>query len=198
MKISTTWSQRDWDDALKKVWKLSDNFEEILVFGLEHGFITSSDIINVSDMYKDPNKEYDDEELKEILDNSNIYDIMKILQEKYSLDEIIDELPANRILENIDEDERLDSLCNTWTLDRHDEEVRDQTYREYIDEWIDECKTKEKDTINNLYNANGDTLHTLLCDIIGCSYFDQEGLNKGLEKIKEKLNKNSYGIKYEK
>ena len=198
MKISTTWSQRDWDDALKKVWKLSDNFEEILVFGLEHGFITSSDIINASDMYKDPNKEYDDEELKEILDNSNIYDIMKILQEKYSLDEIIDELPANRILENIDEDERLDSLCNTWTLDRHDEEVRDQTYREYIDEWIDECKTKEKDTINNLYNANGDTLHTLLCDIIGCSYFDQEGLNKGLEKIKEKLNKNSYGIKYEK
>lgn len=198
MKISTTWSQRDWDDALKKVWKLSDNFEEILEFGLEHGFITSSDIINASDIYKDPNKEYDDEELKEILDNSNIYDIMKILQEKYSLDEIIDELPTNRILENIDEDERLDSLYNTWTLDKHDEDVRDQTYKEYIDDWIDECKTKEKDTINNLYNANGDTLHTLLCDIIGCSYFDQEGLNKGLEKIKEKLNKNSYGIKYEK
>ena len=198
MKISTTWSQRDWDDALKKVWKLSNNFEEILEFGLEHGFITSSDIINASDIYKNPDKEYDDEELKEILDNSHIYDIMKILQEKYSLDEIIDELPTNSILENIDEDERLDSLCNTWVLDRHDEEVRNQTYREYIDDWIDECQTKEKDTINNLYNANGDTLHTLLCDIIGCSYFDQEGLNKGLEKLKEKLNKNSYGIKYEK
>lgn len=198
MKISTTWSQSDWNDALKKVWKLSNNFEEILEFGLEHGFITSSDIINASDIYKDPDKEYDDEELKEILDNSNIYDIMKILQEKYSLDEIIDELPTNSILENIDEDERLDSLCNTWVLDRHDEEVRNQTYKEYIDDWIDECQTKEKDTINNLYNANGDTLHTLLCDIIGCSYFDQEGLNKGLEKLKEKLNKNSYGIKYEK
>lgn len=198
MKISTTWSQRDWDDALKKVWKLSNNFEEILEFGLEHGFITSSDIIHASDIYKDPNKEYDDEELKEILDNSHIYDIMKILQEKYSLDEIIDELPTNSILENIDEDERLDSLCNTWALDRHDEEVRNQTYKEYIDDWIDECQAKEKDTINNLYDANGDTLHTLLCDIIGCSYFDQEGLNKGLEKLKEKLNKNSYGIKYEK
>ena len=39
MKISTRWTQKDWDDALKKVWKLSRDFDEILNFGLEHGFI---------------------------------------------------------------------------------------------------------------------------------------------------------------
>ena len=51
MKISTQWYQQDWDNALKKVWKLSRNFEEILNFGLEHNFITSSDIIHASDIY---------------------------------------------------------------------------------------------------------------------------------------------------
>ena len=197
MKISTTWSQRDWDEALEKVWKLSRDFEEILNFGLEHGFISSSDIIHASDIYKDPNKEYDDEELHEIIKDSNIYDLMKIIQEEYSLDEIIGELPTGEILDNINEDERLDSLEHTWTLDRHDDEVREIYYRECIDEWIEELRQKDKDYLDNLCDANGDELHQFICDLVGCGYYDKEGLMKGLEKLKDKLNKNSYGIKYE-
>lgn len=196
MKINTTWSQQDWNNALKKVWKLSRDFEEILNFGLENNFITSSDIIHASDMYKDPNKEYDDEELKEILDNSNIYDIMKILQEKYSLNEILDELPSDEILDNIDARDRLDSLENTWELEQHDEETKEIIYKEYIDEWIDQCEITERTSINNLSNINGDELHKLICDVIGCGYYDQNEFDKCLKKFKDKLNKNSYGVKY--
>jgi len=197
MKINSNWSQKDWDDALKKVWKLSRDFEEILNFGLEHGFITSSDIIHASDIYKDPNKEYDNDELQEIIKRSNIYDLMKMIQEEYSLDEIIGELPTNEILDNISEDERLDSLEHSWSLNNHDDEVRNIYYRECIDEWIDEMKQRDKDYLDNLCDANGDELHQFICDLVGCGYYDKEGLMKGLEKLKDKLNKNSYGIKYE-
>lgn len=196
MKINTTWSQRDWNDALKKVWKLSRNFEEILQFGLENDFITSSDIIHASDIYKDPNKEYDEEELKEIIKNSNIYDLMKAIQEEYSLFDIIGELPSEEILDNIDDGDRLDSLEDTWALRSHDDEIREQTYKEYIDDWIDECQSNERDKINNLSNINGDELHELICNVIGCGYYDQEEFDKCLNKFKDKLNKNSYGIKY--
>lgn len=196
MKINTTWSQRDWNDALKKVWKLSRNFEEILQFGLENDFITSSDIIHASDMYKDPNKEYDDEELKEIIKNSNIYDLMKVIQEEYSLIDIIGELPSEEILDNIDDSDRLDSLEDTWALNSHDDEIREQTYREYIDDWIDECQSNERDKLNDLSNINGDELHKLICNVIGCGYYDQDEFDKCLNKFKDKLNKNSYGIKY--
>ena len=79
MKISTTWSKEDWINALKKAWGLADDFEEILNFGLEHGFITSSDIIEASDIYKDPNKEYDDTEVKEMIDNYNLSDLNQTL-----------------------------------------------------------------------------------------------------------------------
>ena len=151
MKISTQWSQQDWDNALNKVWKLSRNFEEILNFGLEHNFITSSDIIHASDIYKDPNKEYDDEELKEIIKNNNIYDLMEIIQEEYSLEDIIGELPSMEILENIPEEDKLDSLEHTLTLDRHDEEIRNQTYNECVDEWIYEMRANETDQIKKNY-----------------------------------------------
>lgn len=193
MKISTQWSKQDWDNALKKVWKLSRNFEEILNFGLEHNFITSSDIIHASDIYKDPNKEYDDEELKEIIKNSNIYDLMTIIQEEYSLEDIIGELPSMEILENIPEEDKLDSLEHTWTLDRHDEEIRNQTYNECVDEWIYEMRANKTDQIKKLQEANPDELHKLICNIIGTGYYDPNTPNK----IMELLNKNTYGIKYE-
>ena len=197
MKISTSWSQRDWDNALSKVWKLSRNFEEILTFGLEHGFITSSDIIHASDIYKDPNKEYDDSEIDDFVKSVPLSDLMKSIQDEYFLDDILLELPKSEILENFDKDDLLYELEGSWELDKHDEEIRQETYKEYVDEWTEEMKANEKDYIDNLYNANGDDLHTFICDIIGCGYYDKEGLMNGLKNIKDKLNNNTYNIKYE-
>ena len=196
MKISTSWSQADWDKALNKVWKLSRNFEEILSFGLEHGFITSSDIVHASDIYKDPNKEYDESEIEDFIKSVPLSDLMKAIQDEYSLDDILFELPSHEILENFDKSDLLEELDGSWELDQHDEEIRKETYKEYIDEWVDEMKTQDKEYIENLYNANSDDLHTFICDVLGISYYDQEGLNKALKNIKEKLNKNNYSIRY--
>ena len=197
MKISTSWSQRDWDKALEKVWKLSKNFEEILEFGLEHNFITSSDIIHASDIYKDPNKEYEDDEIKEMIMSRGLRDTMDIIQEEYSLDDILDELSTKEILDNISEDDRLDSLLDSWVLENHDDEVREAYYKEYIDEWVEEQIANEKTKIKELQDANSDNLHEFICDLIGVGYYDKERVEKEFNKLKDKLNKNSYGIKYE-
>ena len=194
MKISTTWTQNDWNKALKKVWKLSRNFEEILEFGLEHGYITSSDIIHASDIYKDPNKTYDEGEINDFIKSVPLSDIMKSIQDEYSLDEILFELPKHEILENFDKDDLLEELKDSWELNAHDEEVKEETYREYVDEWIEEMKAQDKEYIENLYNANSDDFHEFLCDTLGCGYYDQSIVTK----LKEKLKNNSFGVDYEK
>jgi len=194
MKINTTWTQADWNKALKKVWELSRNFEEILNFGLEHGYITNSDIIHASDIYHDPNKEYDEGEIEDFIKSVSLSDLMKAIQDEYSLDEILFELPKHEILENFDKDDLLEELDGSWELDKHDEEIREETYKEYVDEWVEEMKTQDKEYIKNLYNANSDDFHTFICDILGSGYYDQSVVNK----LKEKLKNNSFGVDYEK
>ena len=194
MKISTTWTQADWNKALSKVWTLSRDFEEILNFGLEHGYITNSDIIHASDIYKDPNKEYDDSEIEDFIKSVSLSDLMKAIQDEYSLDDIIFELPNHEILENFDKSDLLEELDGSWELDQHDEEVREETYKEYIDEWVEEMKTHDKEYIENLYNGNSDDFHTFICDILGSGYYDQSVVTK----LKGKLKNNSFGVDYEK
>ena len=194
MKISTTWTQADWNNALKKVWELSRDFEEILNFGLEHGYITNSDIIHASDIYKDPNKTYDEFEIDDFIKSVPLSDVMKSIQDEYSLDEILFELPKHEILENFDKDDLLEELKDSWELNQHDEDVKEETYREYVDEWIEEMKAQDKEYIENLYNANSDDFHEFLCDTLGCGYYDQSVVNK----LKEKLKNNSFGVDYEK
>ena len=192
MKISTTWSQDDWNKALKKVWQLSRNFEEILEFGLEHGFITSADIIHASDIYHDPNKEYDEGEIDDFVKSVPLSDLMKTIQDQYLIDDIVDELDKDEIMDAIGDDELFSHIENSATMDMHDDDVKEQVYHEYVDEWIEEMKAQEKDYIDNLYNANADDFHKFLCDTLGCGYYDQSIVDK----LKEKLKNNSFGIKY--
>ena len=193
MKINTSWSQADWNKALKKVWELSRNFEEILEFGLEHGFITSSDIIHASDIYKDPNKEYDEEEIDNFVKSVPFSDLMKSIQDEYSLDEILFELPSREILENFDKSDLLEELDGSCELEEHDEEVKQETYNEYIDEWIEEIKAQDKEIFNYLYNSNSDVFHKFLCDALGVGYYDQSIVDK----LKKKKKNNTYNINYE-
>ena len=194
MKINTTWTIKDWQNALKKVWELSRNFEEILEFGLEHDFITSSDIIHASDIYRDPNKTYDDVEIEDFVKSVPLSDLMKTIQDQYCIDDIVDEMDKGEIMDTIGDDELFSHIENSVTMEMHDDEVKEQVYHEYVDEWIDEMKTQEKDYIANLYNANSDDFHKFLCDTLGCGYYDQSIVNK----LKEKLKNNSFGIDYEK
>jgi len=192
MKISTTWSIRDWQDALKKVWKLSEGFEEILSFLLERGYITSSDIIHASDIYKDPNKTYEDFEIEDFVKSVPFSDLMKIIQDHYTTDDIIDELDKDEILDSMDDEELLSHIENSPALDMHDDEIKEQVYHEYVDEWIEEMEAQNKDYIKNLYNSNSDDFHKFLCDTLGYGYYDQSIVDK----LKDKLNNNTFGIKY--
>lgn len=193
MKINTTWSQADWNNALKKVWTLAKDFEEILNFGLERGFITNLDIIHASDIYKDPNKEYDDEEVKEVISSRGLQETMEIIQNEYSLDEILETLPPDDLLDNISNDDMIDYLEGTWELDRYGDDIRAQCHSEILDEVLNEIKTDNENHIANIYNWSADELHHLICDIVGCAYYD----NTVYDKLKERLNKNTYGVKYE-
>lgn len=192
MKISTTWTQRDWQDALKKVWKLSNGFEEILTFLLERGYITSSDIIKAGDIYKDPYKTYSDEEIEEMIKDVPLSDLMEMIQHQYNTDDIIDQMDKEDILDAIGDDELLYHIENSVVMDEHDDEVKEQVYREYIDEWIEEFNTSHRNFTDELRDSNPDDLHEHICEIANCGYYDQESINK----IKDKLNKNTFGIKY--
>jgi len=192
MKINCQWSVAEWKSALHKVWKLANNFDEILEYGLEQGFITNSDIIHASDIYKDPNKTYDDFEIEDFIKSVPFSDLMKIIQNQYSIDDIVDEMDKDEIMDAIGDDELLSHIENSTVMDEHDDDIKDQVYREYVDEWIEEMKAQEKDYIENLYNANADDFHKFLCDTLGCGYYDQSIINK----LKEKLKNNSFGIKY--
>lgn len=196
MKISTTWSQKDWNDALKKVWQLSRDFNEILTFGLENDFITSKDIIEASNMYQDPNKEYSDDEVKEMISSRGLRDIMGIIQEDNSLDDILDELPKDDLLDCYEDDDLLYHLEGTWSLDSHDSEVREEYDRDLREEITDDIIRIHKNYSNNLHDYDIDGLHRFICNYLGIGYYDQEGLIKGLNKLKEELNQNTYNIKY--
>ncbi len=188
MKISTTMSQTDWNNTLKKVWSLATDFEEILNFGLENNFITSSDIIHASDIYKDPNKEYDQSEIEEMVENSDLDDITNVLTQKYSIDKIIDSLPIDNILDDIDDYELLDALDGTWTLENHDDNIRSEYYEEVLNECKEELEQNNKEHLKNIQDWPADDLHKFICNIVGCSYYD----SSVFDKLKDKLKNNSY------
>lgn len=192
MKISTTWSKEDWIKALKKTWELSDNFEEILNFGLEHGFITNSDIIHASDIYKDPYKEYDDDEIKDMISSRGLRDVMSIIQNNYSLDEIIDELPTDEILDNINESERFESLERSWTLENHDNEIRLEAYNEGYNDGIKEDFNIERDYIKELANKSIDEKWKFLANLFGVSNYESKEFREQLSKFIHGLNKSVY------
>ena len=197
MKISTTWSKEDWINALKKAWKLADDFEEILNFGLEHNFISSSDIIQAADIYKDPNKEYDDNEIKEIISSRGLRDILGIIQEEYSLYDILDEFPQNEILDEFDDNDLLDHLEGTYALEEHDDEVRKQYDYELREEIELDLYKQYKDNIDDIKNYNIDQMRKFFCDLLDVGYYDDKGLFNGLNDLIKKMNSSIYKINKE-
>lgn len=195
MKISTTWSKEDWIKALKKAWELADDFEEILNFGLDHNFISSSDIIQAADIYKDPNKEYDDEEIKDMIEKCNLSDLMNIILETYDASDIVDELDADEnILDKFDDDDLLDHLEGTYALSKHDDEVRN-TYDYELREKIELNLYKQyKDNIDDVKNYNVDQMRKFFCDLLDVGYYDDDGLFNELNDLIKKMNSSIYKI----
>lgn len=188
MKIDTTMSRQDWEKALTSAWENARDFDEILTFGLENNFISSSDIIHASDMYRDPDHEYTDEELQDIIKKTDLDTLISMIRSEHRINDIIDSFGADDILDSFDDNDLLDKLENTWTLKDHDDDVRDEYYDEVIDEVAKRIEYDTRRKIQDYSNYSADDLHRLLCDIVGCSYYD----STVIEQLRNKISNNTY------
>ena len=165
------------------------SFDEIINAGLDIGACSSSDIINVASEYDDPNKEYD---LEEVISECSLEDIIYELKREYGVDDLVEAIGEDDILDELDNDEMLDRLKDTFTLDNYIDECKDDWYRFEYEELEKEFEYNVKQIKDDLTPETPDEWHEFLCDIIGCSYYDNENFNLGLKNILDNLGKSSY------
>ena len=183
------------DKYLEKVWDFY-TLEDILNYGLENNIISNSDIINASKAYEDPNKEYDDESFQEAIQSYGLENTLRYLRDEYELGEIIDEIGTEEILDDIGEDRLFDHIRDSWIIEDHDNEIIEGHGEvEYDKGFNDGIKETEK-MFNNLADEHPDKFHRFFCNLLGCGYYDQAGINNKLKNFNDKLNKNSYGVEY--
>ena len=177
------------EDFLNEVWN-SFSFDEIINAGLELRKCSSSDIINASKDYEDPNKEYD---IEDVIDKCKLDDLCSELQKKYDLSDIINEFDLNDILDNIPDDEMLDHLKDTYTLDTYEDEIKEEYYFDMYNEIKSEWEWDSKQILKDILPDTGDDWREFLCDnFINCGYYDNEKFNEGFKNILNKISKSSY------
>lgn len=179
---------------LQKLWE-SCTFDEIINAGLEKGCIGAETLINAASEY-DYHKDIDDkEEIEELVENSDVRDIMEVLETRFTTKEIIDCLRTDDVLECFDFD---------WDIyEYYKGDIDEKCISKYNDGYEDGCndtieeieKTKE---LNPLKDGFTDDKWKFLCDTFGLSYYDEEGLYKKLTEFIRELNKSTYkNKKYE-
>lgn len=174
-------------ELLSRVWN-ECTFDEILEFGLSNDYIGSESIINAASEYSDPNKEYSDDELKEIiLQNADLSLLLDIIDEKYDIRDIIDGLDSEDVLNCFDADDLID-FCEYELRDKYNEE-RNEGYEEGYEDAYNDCKTKEN---NILRDGNSDEKWTFLCDKFDVSYYDENLLKQKLNAMFKNFNKTIY------
>lgn len=173
-------------ELLSRVWN-ECTFDEILEFGLSNDYIGSESIINAASTYSDPNKEFSDEELKEIIKDADLDLILDVLDEKYTIGEVIGRYDNDDILNCFDVDTLID-FCEYDLQDKYDEE-RNAGYEEG---YKDACKDCETNEFHPIKDGTVDDKWRYLCNEFDLTYYDNIGLyNKILELIKL-LNKSTY------
>ena len=173
-------------ELLSRVWN-ECTFDEILDYGLSNDYIGSESIINAASDYSDPNKEFSDEELKEIIKEADISLILDTICEKYDIRDIIDGLDSEDVLNCFDADDLIDH-CE-WELEDKYEEERNKGYEEGYDDAIKDFEDKEN---HILRDGIIDEKWVNLCDEFGISYYDNVGLYKKLVEFIRALNKSTY------
>ena len=173
-------------ELLSRVWN-ECTFDEILDYGLSNDYIGSESIINAASDYSDPNKEFSDDELKEIIKDADLDLILDVLDEKYTIGEVIGRYDNDDILNCFDADTLID-FCEYDLQDKYDEE-RNAGYEEG---YKDACKDYETNEFHPIKDGTIDDKWRYLCDEFDLTYYDNIGLyNKILELIKL-LNKSTY------
>ena len=177
-------------ELLSRVWRECD-LNDILDYGLENGYISSESIINAASEYNDPNKEYSDDEIKDIIKDADISVVIDALKEKYFINDIVDELDTDEILDAIG----WDDVYNHFEFDFMDKEQEkyDEGYEDgREDVFEDYVKNSQNQEINPIKEGTIDDKWRYLCDSFDLTHYDDIGLYNKLNKLIQSLNKSTY------
>ena len=176
---------------LKKIWE-KFSLEELLTAGLENDKISSSDIIDAADIYKDPNRICEDADIDFVVENAPIDDIVDKLDRKYCAEDILDCLDKYYILNYLSDEDMLDHLEGSWVLDDHDSTVREMYQSEVLDDIEDKIWEQRGTYLESINQFNYDQLRQFFCKLFGISNYDEDGLFAGFNNLIDKLNKSTY------
>ena len=190
------------DETKKKLLQIiwdECSFDEIINAGLDLNKCSSSDIINAASEYEDPEKSA----LEDIIYELPIEDVMEAVKSEFTIEDIIGELDRDDILDCFDKDDILWYLEGSYDLENHDDDVRkeyhDTLYEEIIEEVESTYDFNYKQFIKDIAEEySSDDYHKLICDILDVGYYDKDLLKERIKVFINKLNKNNYGIKYDK
>lgn len=174
-------------------------FDEIIDAGLDLNKCSSSDIINAASEYEDPEKSA----LEDIISESSVEDVMEAVRSEFTIEDIVGELDRDDILDCFDKDDILWYLEGSYDLEKHDDEVKEEYYHTMYEEIVEEIEStydfNYKQFIKDIAEEySPDDYHKLICNILGVGYYDKDGFKEKIKEFIDKLNKNSYGIKYDK
>jgi hypothetical protein len=175
------------------------SFDEIIDAGLDLNKCSSSDIINAASEYEDPEKSA----LEDIIAESSIEDVMEAVRSEFTIEDIVGELDRDDILDCFDKDDILWYLEGSYDLENHDDAVKEEYYHTMYEEIVEEIESaynfNYKQFIKDITEEySPDDYHELICDILGVGYYDKDRFKEKIKMFINKLNKNNYGIKYDK
>ena len=184
---------------LKEIWD-KYTFNEIIDAGFENNKCGAMDLKVAAAEFSDPEQEYDYEEIFKDASINDLNEITRALENEFLLEDIIDSFGADDLLDHFNDDDLLEHLENSDALRYHDEEVEDdyhdKMYDEIMNELFDCYEFNKKEFMKELEDSNADDLHMFLCNLLGIGYYDKEGFEIKWKEFIDKLNKNSYDIKY--
>jgi len=184
---------------------------EIVDMYLEAGKCSSADILNIADDFcVSPEDETPIEKIDDIIDEErrkwykDPENNKKVSCEDMMKDIMLVHFDEDEILSYFDERDLLDKLEGTWELNDYVEDKVDKAinevkeeYDKEIDELIDAPINKKglMKTIN-IIDLSPDDIHTIICELTNSNKYERDGYII-LDKLKQMLNKNNYGVNYE-
>lgn len=174
---------------------------EFLKEALKQKKITEEEIVQTNEKYKSESESISDICQRKI-ENAFQEVRLKTKDKKWweyrnclpSIDELMSEIKIHYddddILDTYPDSDLFDHIKDSFEMNEHDDEI----YAEAKSIFEEEHEIKENNFINELAFSHSDVLWRFVCDIIGCSYYDYDSLEKGLNMLKDKLNNSTYAL----
>ena len=179
------------EELLEQVWE-EFTFEDIITFGLQSYKITSSDIVDMADIYEKNDDTNDLEKLEDVIENLDLSIIIDNLRLKYTDYEIIEEFDQDSVISCLDDIEMLKYLEDSGALSEHDEDIKDEYFKDMYENIKSDILYQDKLKYEEISNKSPDDLRKLFCNMFRISYYDDENFIKCFKELFSKLRKSTY------